>query len=43
MEVGGEGDYIHTDQAYKFHTTPSHHSSNPNPCMLSCPLSLRLL
>ena len=32
-----------TNQAYKFHTTPSHHSSNPNPCMLSCPLSLRLL
>ena len=27
----------------KFHTTPSHHSSNPNPRMLSCPLSLRLL
>ena len=34
---------IHTNQAYKFHTTSSHHSSNPNPSMLSWPLSLRLL
>ena len=34
---------IHTNQAYQFHTTPSHYSSNPNPCLLSCPLSVRLL
>ena len=34
---------IHTNQSYKFHTTPSHHSSNPNPCMFACPLSVRLL
>ena len=30
---------IHTNQAYKVHATPCHHSSNPNACMLSCPLS----
>ena len=32
-----------TNQAYQFHTTPSHHSSNPDPCLFSCPLSVKLL
>ena len=35
--------YIQIRHNYKFHTTPPHHSSNPNPCMLYCPLSLRIL
>ena len=30
---------IHTNPAYQLHTAPSHHSSNPNPRLLSCPLS----
>ena len=33
---------IYTTQAYKFHTTPSPHSSNPGPSMLSRPLLVRL-
>ena len=31
--------HMHTNPAYQLHTAPSHHSSNPNPRLLSCPLS----
>ena len=34
---------IHTNQAHQFSTVSSYHSSNSNPCWLSCSLSFRSL